>query len=102
MLLGLRVNGLTVIGLPLEESDRKRQSVKMKWLKDHYNALKLDDNSPDEVKLWKTRMYLLLLFANLLFPNTNGNAIHIKFLPLSADINKIGRYSWGTATLAHL
>lgn len=65
MLLDLHVNGLAVIGrtniayettlellwIPLEESGRKGQGIKMKWLKDHYNALNLDEDSANKVKL---------------------------------------------------
>lgn len=108
MLLGLRVNGLTVVGktnvayskahellgVELNDSDRKGQSIKMTRLKDNYDALELDDNSTDEEKLRKTRMYILLLFSSLLFLDTNGNTMHIQFLPL-LNIDKIGRYIWG-------
>lgn len=72
------------------------------WLRDHYNALTLNENSPEEVKLWKTRMYILFIYSCLLFPDSNGNTIHLQFLPLLADINKIGSYSWSVAALSHL
>lgn len=116
MLLGLHVDGLAVVGktnvayskaqellgVKLTGSYRKGQSIKMTWLKDNYDTVELDENSTVEEKLRKTRMYILLLFSSLLFPDTNGNTIHIQFLPLLENIDKIGRYSWGAATLAHL
>ncbi|CAK8533946.1 unnamed protein product [Lathyrus sativus] len=116
MLLGLRVDGSAVVGdtnvnyalveellgVPLERGDRKGQSIKITWLKRNYNALNLTNESPEEQKLYKTRMYLLLLFACCLFPDTNGNTIHLQYLPLLEDLNEVSRYSWGAATLAHL
>ena len=116
MLLGLRVDGLAVVGqtnvayskaqellgVELTDSDRKGQSIKMTWLKENYDALELNQNSSIEDKLRKTRMYILLLFGSLLFADTNGNTVHIQFLPLLENLDKICRYSWGAATLAHL
>ncbi|CAK8571411.1 unnamed protein product [Lathyrus sativus] len=116
MLLGLRVNGLAVVGdtnvkyelveellgVPLERSDRKGQSLRTIWLKRIHGALNLTDESPEELKIYKTRIYILLLFADFLFSDTNGNTIHLQFLPLLEDLIQISRYSWGVATLAHL
>ncbi|CAK8543681.1 unnamed protein product [Lathyrus sativus] len=116
MLLGLRVDGSAVVGdtnvnyalveellgVPLERGDRKGQSIKITWLKRNYSALNLTNESPEEHKLYKTRMYLLLLFACFLFPDTNGNTIHLQYLPLLEDLNEVSRYSWGVSTLAHL
>lgn len=57
---------------------------------------------PISSQIRKTRIYILLLFASLLFWDTNGNTIHIKVLPLLEDIDEISRYSWGAPTLAWL
>lgn len=43
-----------------------------------------------------------LIFTNFLFSDAKGNTIHIQYLPLLEDINKICRYSWSATTLAHL
>ena len=42
---------IELLGVPLEDNDRKGKSIKIKWLRDHYNALRLDENSPEKVKL---------------------------------------------------
>ena len=116
MLMGLRVNGLAVngrtnvdysitqelLGEELPERARKGQFVKITWLREIYDAFELNQDSPLEQIHKKTRIYILLLFACLLFPDTNGNTIHLMYLPLLADFNKIGRYSWGSAVLSHL
>lgn len=57
---------------------------------------------PLETILRKTRIYILLLFTSLFFFGTNGNTIHIQYLPLFEDFTKIDKYSWEAATLAQL
>ncbi|XP_058784550.1 protein MAIN-LIKE 2-like [Vicia villosa] len=75
----------------------------MTWLKEKYeNQMTLTDASTVEEILQKARVYILLLFGGILFPDTNGNTIHLQYLPLLSDFNKTGQYSWGSATLAHL
>lgn len=69
---------------------------------EYYDAIILNENFPLKTILRKTRIYILLLFANLLFFDTNGNTIHIQYLPLLKDFTKIGKYIWGATTLAHL
>nr|KYP41118.1 Serine/threonine protein phosphatase 7 long form isogeny [Cajanus cajan] len=32
----------------------------------------------------------------------SGNRLHLMYLPLLADLERAGRYSWGSACLAHL
>ncbi|XP_058722314.1 protein MAIN-LIKE 2-like [Vicia villosa] len=117
MLMGLRINGFAVagstsvsysiaeelLGEPLTNTSRKGQFIKMTWLKEKYeNQMTLTDASTIEEILQKARVYILLLFGGLLFPDTNGNTIHLQYLPLLSDFNKTGQYSWGSATLAHL
>jgi hypothetical protein len=116
MLMGLHINGLAVngrtnlnytivqdlLGVELPETATRGQFIKITWLKEIYLAFHLDENSSIEQFHQKTRIYILLLFACLLFPDTNGNTIHLMYLPLLSDFNKIAQYSWGSAVLAHL
>lgn len=49
----------------------------MKWLREHYDVIRLNENSPLETILRKTIIYILLFFTSLLFPDTNGDTIYI-------------------------
>nr|XP_016489546.1 PREDICTED: serine/threonine-protein phosphatase 7 long form homolog [Nicotiana tabacum] len=40
----------------------------------------ITDDSPPEVIEWHTRLMLLLMFGGLLFPNTLGNLVNLRFL----------------------
>lgn len=67
MLLGLRVTdfavngktnvtysktqellGIELLGIELMNTDRKGQSIKMKWLREHYDDICLNENSPSK------------------------------------------------------
>ncbi|XP_058784813.1 protein MAIN-LIKE 2-like [Vicia villosa] len=103
MLMGLRIDGFAVagytavpysiaeelLGEPLTNTSRKGQFIKMTWLKEKYeNRMTLTDASTIEEIVQKARVYLLLLFGGLLFPDTNGNTIHLQYLPLLSDFIK--------------
>ncbi|XP_050874518.1 protein MAIN-LIKE 2-like [Lathyrus oleraceus] len=44
----------------------------------------------------------MLLLGSFLFPEGSGSSMHIMYLPLLRDIDRIGSYSWGSACLAYL
>lgn len=118
MLLGLPVAGKAVngcvqqanalceqaLGIDLIEGavGSRGQGINLKALRRYYDAFGLDQNSPEEAVLMKTRCYLMLLFGNVLFPDSTGNTVNFMYLRLLMDINKVGRYSWGSAVLATL
>nr|XP_016506993.1 PREDICTED: serine/threonine-protein phosphatase 7 long form homolog [Nicotiana tabacum] len=49
-----------------------------------------------------TRLALLLLFGGVLFPNTSGNLVSMRFLHHLQQLDELPQYSWGTAFLAYL
>ncbi|XP_070054101.1 serine/threonine-protein phosphatase 7 long form homolog [Nicotiana tomentosiformis] len=51
---------------------------------------------------WYTRLLLLLMFGGVLFPNTSGNLVSLRFLHHLQRLDDLSQYSWGAAVLAYL
>nr|XP_016489636.1 PREDICTED: serine/threonine-protein phosphatase 7 long form homolog [Nicotiana tabacum] len=49
-----------------------------------------------------TRLALLLLFGCVLFPNTSGSKVSMRFLHHLQQLDGLPQYSWGAAVLAYL
>ncbi|XP_075076039.1 serine/threonine-protein phosphatase 7 long form homolog [Nicotiana tabacum] len=49
-----------------------------------------------------TRLLLLLLFGGVLFPNTSGNLVSLRFLHHIARFEDIAIYSWGGVVISYL
>ena len=47
------------------------------------------------------RAFLLVLFGEVLFSHSSSK-LSAWFLPLLADLERVGEYAWGVASLAHL
>ena len=47
------------------------------------------------------RAFLLVLFGEVLFSHASSKLSAI-FLPLLADLDRVGEYAWGATSLAHL
>ena len=113
--LGLPVDGLPVTGstrvdwrqLCLEllgvvpPDDRLHGSrLSLVWLTEHFQDLAFD---ADEAAIQcYARAYILQLMGGCLFMDKSGNNMHLLFLPLLADFEMAGQYSWGSAGLAWL
>ncbi|KAM3268036.1 hypothetical protein P3S67_032021 [Capsicum chacoense] len=44
----------------------------------------------------------MLILGAILFLNTSGNRLSLRFLYFLVDLNETGTYSWGSAVLAYL
>nr|XP_016481406.1 PREDICTED: serine/threonine-protein phosphatase 7 long form homolog [Nicotiana tabacum] len=51
---------------------------------------------------WYTRLAMFLLFRGVLFPNTSGNLVSLRFLHHPQQLDELPQYSWGAAVLAYL
>ncbi|XP_070049948.1 serine/threonine-protein phosphatase 7 long form homolog [Nicotiana tomentosiformis] len=49
-----------------------------------------------------TRLLLLLMFGGVLFPNTSGNLVSLRFLHHLERLDDLHQYSWGVAILGYL
>ncbi|XP_048501618.2 serine/threonine-protein phosphatase 7 long form homolog [Beta vulgaris subsp. vulgaris] len=75
-------------------------SLRLTWLRQHFFLLPNDAN---EVTVQRfARAYILALMGSILFADKSGDAIQVLYLPLLADLDVAGTYSWGSATLAYL
>ncbi|XP_059281318.1 protein MAIN-LIKE 2-like [Lycium ferocissimum] len=50
----------------------------------------------------RARLYLLVIFGGILFPNTSGSHVNLRYLPFLEHLGELGCYSWGAAVLAFM
>ncbi|XP_059302552.1 protein MAIN-LIKE 2-like [Lycium ferocissimum] len=50
----------------------------------------------------RARLYLLIIFGSIMFPNTSGADMSIRYLLFIEDLDQLGCYSWGAAVLAYM
>nr|XP_009767271.1 PREDICTED: serine/threonine-protein phosphatase 7 long form homolog [Nicotiana sylvestris] len=51
---------------------------------------------------WYMRSLMLLMFGGVLFPNTSGNLVRLRFLHHLELLDDLPQYSWGVAVLGYL
>ncbi|RYR13538.1 hypothetical protein Ahy_B04g070476 isoform F [Arachis hypogaea] len=59
------------------------------------------DASEETVRIY-ARAYIMMLLSTQLFGDKSANWVHIRWLPFAANLDGMGRYSWGSAALAWL
>ena len=82
-------------------SGRFHTRVNVKWLKDRLDDLLLVDEVTLEIADQQLRLFLSILFHRLFF-GTSYQMLHAGFAPLLLNVERIGRYSWGSAVLVYL
>ena len=75
-------------------------TLKLKWLKE--NMLTLPAKPTPQQLAIHCRAYILGLIGGVLMLNKSGNRVHLMYLPLLVDIDRVGRYNWGLACVVHL
>ncbi|XP_070037216.1 protein MAIN-LIKE 2-like [Nicotiana tomentosiformis] len=60
-----------------------------------------DDSSPEDID-WQTRLLLMMMFGGILFSNTSGNLVSLRFLHHLERLYELPGYNWGRAVLAYL
>ncbi|KAG8077845.1 hypothetical protein GUJ93_ZPchr0007g5763 [Zizania palustris] len=70
-----------------------------KWLKKLF--YELPEGADDQTVERHVRAYILSLLCGVLFPDGTGR-MSLIYLPLIADLSRVGTYSWGSAVLAFL
>ncbi|XP_009764138.1 protein MAIN-LIKE 2-like [Nicotiana sylvestris] len=78
--------------------------IALSTIRDHMAFLHPDITSETEDLHieWYMRLALLLLFGGVLFPNTSGSLVSIRFLHHLRQLHDLPLYSWGAAVLAYL
>ncbi|RYR74165.1 serine/threonine-protein phosphatase 7 long form homolog isoform X1 [Arachis hypogaea] len=75
-------------------------TVTYKWFQTRFEVLP-DNASEDTVRMY-ARAYIMVLLSSQLFGDKSGTRVHIRWLPFVARLEELGRYSWGSSTLAWL
>lgn len=92
--------------LPTEEDMSGTSRVKVVaisyYLRNQLETDPIADDTPAERVERIARLYMVLIFGGILFPNTSGNLLSLRFLPFLDPIEDVGTYSWGSAVLAYL
>ncbi|RYQ99457.1 hypothetical protein Ahy_B07g087388 isoform D [Arachis hypogaea] len=68
--------------------------------RDRFRVLPVDA-SEETVRIY-TRAYIMMMLSTQLFGDKSANRVHIRWLPFVANLDDMGRYSWGSAALAWL
>lgn len=114
MILGLPIAGHAVTVNPTEPQnelverylgkapppDRPRPGLRVSWVRAEFNNC--PEDADEETIKQHARAYILSLISGLLFPDASGDLYTFYPFPLIADLENIGSYSWGSATLAYL
>nr|XP_034601056.1 protein MAIN-LIKE 1-like [Setaria viridis]XP_034601057.1 protein MAIN-LIKE 1-like [Setaria viridis] len=119
MMFALPINGKAVIGdirrasinvqeilgvaLPTklkEGREEQATQVTQGWLMNNFNSL--PTNASPAVIQSHTRAYALSILGGFIFSNKSSGTVHFDILPLLADWDTAGQYSWGSAVLAFL
>jgi len=75
-------------------------TLKLKWLKEHMLTLPAE---PTPLQLAAhCRGCILGLIGGVLMLDKSWNRVHLMYLPLLADLDRDGRYNWGSTCLAYL
>ncbi|XP_059311691.1 protein MAIN-LIKE 1-like [Lycium ferocissimum] len=120
VLYGLPVNGNPVLGIEQTRDKAHWQSIcarllgftpvpgdikysclKVSALNKHMQCqLKLSDMETQDIVNQIARCCMFWLIAGTLMADTSGSYLKLMYLPILEDVNVIGSYSWGSATLA--
>ncbi|KAL5702718.1 protein-serine/threonine phosphatase [Ranunculus cassubicifolius] len=118
-ILGLPIAGKPLVALPCNNNEELikrclgklpvdsdvlalalRGKIKLQWLRKEFGKLPTHANEL-EVQYY-TRAYLLALCGCCLFPDTSGKFVDIRYLTILENLDDVGLYAWGAATLSYL
>ncbi|KAF7815931.1 serine/threonine-protein phosphatase 7 long form-like protein [Senna tora] len=88
-----------LLGCRPPEAVFKFRKLSLRWL--HQNFSQIPMNATIQQLQQYTRAYILMLIGGVLMCDKTS-AVSLMYLPLLEDLEKAGRYSWGSAVLAHL
>ncbi|XP_078162266.1 serine/threonine-protein phosphatase 7 long form homolog [Carex rostrata] len=118
VLLGLRVDGdalcvstnrdwsdvvESMLGKRVDKTTfrpKSKVAINISWLRNNFSECA---PSADRVTVKQyARAYCLMLVGSLLFTDHSGDSISAIYLPLFANFDRAGRYSWASGVLAYL
>ncbi|MFQ6656140.1 hypothetical protein Gotur_026372 [Gossypium turneri] len=83
-----------------EDGDKYFSGIKFTWLKAKIGQLSA--TATEGELMCAVRVYIMHMIGAVLMPDTNGDSVHLSYLPLLADLSTARSYSWGSAVLAML
>ncbi|QHO41856.1 uncharacterized protein DS421_5g149390 [Arachis hypogaea] len=75
-------------------------TVSYGWFQNRFRDMPNDATEPT-VQVY-ARGYIMMLLSTMLFGDKSGARVHLRWLPYVADLDGLGKYSWGSATLSWL
>ncbi|XP_019237901.1 PREDICTED: serine/threonine-protein phosphatase 7 long form homolog [Nicotiana attenuata] len=90
---------------PVEETALSRASrLQLTPVRHHLEMMDAEimDDSPSKDIDRHTRLLLLLMFSGVLFPNTSGNLISLRFLHHLERLDNLPGYSWSAVVIDYL
>ncbi|KAK9125247.1 hypothetical protein Scep_014093 [Stephania cephalantha] len=91
---------LTLLGFPFPENNKTEGRIQIQQFSRWFPNL---PNNAGDVEVQRyARAYILQLLGGTLFADKSNNLVHITYLQFLKDFEAAGKYSWGSATLAHL
>ncbi|RYR48656.1 hypothetical protein Ahy_A07g034712 [Arachis hypogaea] len=78
----------------------KQMTVHFTWFHERFRVLP-PDVIEETIRIY-ARAYIMMLLSTQLFGDKSTNWVHIRWLPFVANLDDMGRYSWGSAALAWL
>ncbi|RYQ90284.1 hypothetical protein Ahy_B09g096457 isoform C [Arachis hypogaea] len=94
---GLPIDGFPVSGC-LSDFEQLMEDGKPVW--QWFRVMPTDATEPT-VQVY-ARGYIMMLLSMMLFGDKSGARVHLRWLPYVADLDELGKYSWGSATLCWL
>ncbi|KAK4718252.1 hypothetical protein R3W88_016590 [Solanum pinnatisectum] len=108
VLYGLPVNGHPVLGNELLgftpcPQDFNHNRLKVSARNEHMlGQPQLPDMATQDMINQKARCYMFWMIAGMMMSDTSSSFLKLMYLHMLEDVNAIGPYSWGSATLACL
>ncbi|XP_060170758.1 protein MAIN-LIKE 2-like [Lycium barbarum] len=92
--------------VPQEGEIHGQTQMSMVALCTHLRLLEIEqpttDDTPQVDVDRRARLHLLIIFGGILFLNTSGYHVSLKYLLFLEDLGELGCYSWGAAILAYI
>ncbi|RYR35498.1 hypothetical protein Ahy_A10g050644 [Arachis hypogaea] len=96
-----RLNSIAhVAGFIDEENCIDEFTMSYVWFQNRFRVMPTDATKP-MVQVY-ARGYIMMLLSTILFGDKSGARVHLRWLPYVADLDGLGKYSWGLATLSWL
>ncbi|CAN1156177.1 Protein MAIN-LIKE 2, partial [Linum perenne] len=86
----------SLLGKTPATSNLNSGRIKMTWLRSNFAYREGDIRDDDIVKIHQyCRAYIIDFLGSCVFADRSGAYAHLSFLPLLADLHRVGEFAWG-------